>query len=90
MSGKYRYLSFQDRLNIEKWYGAGDRPLDIAARLRVHTATIYHELKRGYTGELDRNKRDAYNAELAQQRVQESFKRRGRKHAAEDQAVAEQ
>lgn len=89
MSGKYRYLSFQDRRKIEKWYGAGDRPLDIAARLRVHTATIYHELKRGYTGELDRNKRYAYNAELAQQRVQESFKRRGRKHT-EDQEVAEQ
>lgn len=89
MSGKYKYLSFKDRKKIEKWYGAGDRPLDIAARLRVHTATIYHELKRGYTGELDQNKRDAYNAELAQQRVQESFKRRGRKHT-EDQAVAEQ
>lgn len=87
MSGKYRYLSFQDRLKIEKWYGAGDRPLDIASRLGVHTATIYHELKRGYTGELDRNKRDGYNAGIAQQRVQESFKRRGRKNAAEQQAA---
>lgn len=89
MSGKYRYLSFQDRRNIEKWYGAGDRPLEIAARLGVHTATIYHELQRGGTGELDRNKRQGYNAELAQQRVQESFKRRGRKrdaaHAAAEQ-----
>lgn len=41
-------------------------------------ATVYRELKRGETGGLDRNQRRAYSPVLAQQRVQESFKRRGK------------
>jgi hypothetical protein len=85
LSGKYKYLSFQDREKIEAWYGAGDRPLEIAERLGVHTATIYHELQRGQTGRLDKNQRQEYNAVAAQRAVQENFKRRGRKrtpHAA--------
>ena len=51
---------------------------DIADGLGVTTATIYRELKRGETGGLDRNLRKAYNPVLAQQRVQENFKRRGK------------
>jgi len=51
---------------------------DIAAGLGVTTATVYRELKRGETGELDRNQRREYNPVLAQQRVQASFKRRGK------------
>ena len=82
MAGKYRYLTFEDRRNIEGWYARGDRPLEIAARLGVHTATIYHELQRGHTGKLDGNQREEYSAELAQKTVQENFKRRGR-HEAE-------
>ena len=48
------------------------------------TATIYRELKRGETvGDdgapvLDRNGRRAYNPVIAQQTVQENFRRRGR------------
>lgn len=76
---KYRYLTFQDRKKIEKWYTAGDRASDIASRIGVHTATIYHELNRGYTGKTDENQRPAYSAELAQRNLQENFKRRGRK-----------
>ena len=49
MAGNYRYLDFEDRKKIEAWHARGDRPLEIAARLGVHTATIYHELQRGYT-----------------------------------------
>ena len=48
MAGNYRYLDFEDRKKIEAWHARGDRPLEIAARLGVHTATIYHELQRGY------------------------------------------
>ena len=84
MAGNYRYLTFDDRQKIEAWYARGDRPLEIAARLGVHTATIYNELQRGYTGEHDRTQREVYSAERAQRIVQENFKRRGRRTA--DQA----
>ncbi|WP_347293158.1 helix-turn-helix domain-containing protein, partial [uncultured Alistipes sp.] len=78
MAGKYKYLTFEDRQKIEAWHARGDRPLEIAARLGVHTATIYNELKRGYVGELDSRQREIYKAERAQATVQEHFKRRGR------------
>lgn len=83
MAGKYRYLTFDDRKKIEVWHARGDRPLEIAARLGVHTATIYNELKRGYTGELDEAQCEKYSAERAQKTVQKNFKRRGRRAAAE-------
>ena len=60
----------------------GDRPADIAARLSVHYTTIYKELQRGATGELDANQREGYSAELAERRLRESFKRRGKKAVA--------
>ena len=82
MAGKYRYLTFDDRQQIEAWHARGDRPLEIAARLGVHTATIYHELQRGYTGEVDAAQREVYSAEQAQKSVRESIKRRGRRAVA--------
>ena len=81
-TGKYRYLTFEDRKKIEAWYLIGDRPADIAARLSVHYTTIYKELQRGATGELDANQREGYSAELAERRLRESFKRRGKKSVA--------
>jgi IS30 family transposase len=75
----YRYLTFGDREKIETEYAAGGRPADIAIGLGVHVATIYKELKRGDTGQLDKNMRRQYSAELAQRRLIESFKCRGRK-----------
>lgn len=90
MSGNYRYLDFEDRKKIEAWHARGDRPLEIAARLGVHTATIYLELQRGYTGEVDAAQREIYSAERAQAVVQENFKRRGRRGAAQASGGAEQ
>ena len=79
MAGRYKYLTFEDRQKIEVWHARGDRPLvEIAARLGVHTATIYNELKRGYVGELDSRQREIYKAERAQATVQEHIKRWGR------------
>ena len=78
MAGKYKYLTFEDRQKIEAWHARGDRPVEIAARLGVHTATIYNELKRGYTGKFDDAQWEIYKAERAQATVQEHFKRRGR------------
>lgn len=66
-TGKYRYLTFEDRKKIEAWHLIGDRPADIAARLSVHYTTIYKELQRGATGELDKNQREGYSAELARE-----------------------
>lgn len=82
MAGKYKYLTFEDRQKIEAWHARGDRPVEIAARLGVHTATIYNELKRGYTGKFDDAQCEKYSAEQAQRIVQSNFKRRGRKAAA--------
>ena len=65
----YRYLTFGDREKIETEYAAGG----------VHVATIYKELKRGDTGQLDKNMRREYSAELAQRRLIENIKCRGRK-----------
>ena len=84
MAGNYRYLDFEDRKKIEAWHARGDRPLEIAARLGVHTATIYHELQRGYTGEVDAAQREVYSAERAQAVVRENFKRRGRRAVTEE------
>ena len=78
MVRQYRYIDFQDRKEISTRYLNGDRVADIADGLGVTTATVYRELKRGETGGLDRNQRRAYNPVLAQQRLQENFKRRGR------------
>ena len=77
LTGKYRYLTFEDRKKIEAWHLLGDRPVDIAARLSVHHTTIYKELQRGATGALDANQREGYSAEL-----RESFKRRGKRAPA--------
>lgn len=76
---KYRYLTYEDRQKIEKWYSDGVKPADIAEKLKVHTATVYHELSRGYTGKEDKSFRPEYSAETAQRAIQESFKRRGRR-----------
>lgn len=85
MVRQYRYIDFRDREQIAARYLNGDRVADIAAGLGVTTATVYRELKRGETGELDRNQRREYNPVLAQQRVQASFKRRGKPTAVSSQ-----
>jgi len=79
MAKKYKFITKEDRQNIAAWYLNGDRPCDIAARLGVHMATVYNELQRGHTGELDINQRPAYDPVLAQRVVQMNFKNRGRR-----------
>ncbi|GHV18087.1 hypothetical protein FACS189425_05890 [Clostridia bacterium] len=51
----------------------------MAENLGRNRATIYRELKRGRTDELDKNLNYKYDALLAHQRYQESFVCRGRK-----------
>ena len=60
MVRQYRYINFQDRKRISARYLNNDRVADIAADLGVTPAAVYRELKRGETGELDRNQRRAW------------------------------
>lgn len=78
----YSYLTFDQRREIEALYGEGIRTVEIAAKIGRSVAAIYEELKRGYTGELDENKRPVYSADLAQQTAQENIRRRGNRRAA--------
>ena len=81
----YRYMTLADRQKLESLYLKGERVQDIADELGVHVATVYKELKRGETGGLDRNMRSEYSATLAQRRLAENFKKRGRKQRDDDQ-----
>ena len=87
MAGKYKFMTLDDRRLIAGWYLNGERACDIAARVGVHTATIYNELQRGKTGGLDRNQRPAYDPELAQRKIQEGFGRRGRRPKTAEAAL---
>lgn len=79
-----RYLTLEDRRSLEQLYNQGAGLTDIANSLGVHLATIYRELTRGNTGELNAQGREGYSAETAQKAFTESLKRRGhRKPAAE-------
>ena len=77
--GKYSYLTFDQRREIESLYNDGNRVVDIASKIQRSVAAVYEELKRGYTGELDENKRLKYNADLAQTTVHANIRRRGNK-----------
>lgn len=61
-----QHLTFEDRKLLEKEYTAGAGLSDIATVLGVHISTVYRELARGYTGEMDANGRNGYSAETAQ------------------------
>lgn len=76
-----RYLTYEGRKNLEALYADGESLTYIASKLGAHLATVYRELTRGGTGELDNNGRCGYSAELGQKRVSENFKRRGRRAA---------
>lgn len=75
-------LTLKDRKAISKMYDAEESNLAIAVKVGVHPCTIYEELKRGYTGALDKNGRRAYDPELAQRTVQEHVRRCGVKRRA--------
>lgn len=74
-----RYFTYEDRKHFEEQYNAGAALPDIADTLGVHISTIYRELNRGSTGEIDTNGRAGYDAELAQKTMLESLKRRGKR-----------
>lgn len=80
MPKQFKTVEFEDRKTIASMYAAGAIASDIARKVGVSPSTIYTELKRGQDGvTLDANFRPAYDPDLAQKRVQEALRRRGRK-----------
>lgn len=65
----YRYLTYDERHTIEELYSAGSTPTKIAGKLKKSVSTIYNELRKGYTREVDEYYRPIYSAALAQQKT---------------------
>ena len=80
MPKQLKTVEFEDRKQIAAMYASGAIAADIARKIGVSASTIYTELKRGQDGvTLDKNFRPAYDPALAQKRVQEALRRRGRR-----------
>lgn len=79
-----RHLTLKDRAELEALYNKGRGVEEIAAKLKVHRSTVYNELKRGDTGEMDGNGRIGYSAELAQQEIINNYRRRRTARAASE------
>lgn len=75
---KCKNLTYEDRKKLEKLYAENINFSEIALTLGVHIATIYREIKRGYTGEIDDNGNYCYSAAVAQANTKENLSRRGR------------
>lgn len=71
-----RHMTLKDRMELEALYNDDKTVEEIAARLKVHRSTVYNELKRGDTGEMDGNGRIGYSAELAQQKIIHNYRQR--------------
>lgn len=71
-----RHMTLKDRMELEALYNKDKSVAEIAARLKVHQSTVYNELKRGDTGEMDSNGRAGYSAELAQQKIFHNYQQR--------------
>ena len=55
-------MTMQDRQTLARRYAAGENVTRIAVDLGMSAAAVYAELRRGYTGGLDGNKRREYDA----------------------------
>lgn len=62
-------LQLFERKRIEQMHNAGHSAEEIAVEIGVCYVTIYRELKRGDTGEMDELGRRVYDAELAQRKA---------------------
>jgi len=79
------WMVYEERKQIEKLYSEGNSIAEIAKALNKQRATVYRELERGYTGEMDGNGRAGYSAEVAQKRTFEM--RMSSRTAAVEKAV---
>ena len=69
---EYRYMSYAQRVMLAGMIEAGMAPRKIGRELGMDRATIYRELRRGWT-------ECGYDPETAERRVRENMRRRGRK-----------
>lgn len=72
-------LTLKDRKTLARLYQAETPTIAIAQRLQCSQTTIYNELERGFTGELDDFGRRVYDPAKAQRAVQAATRRQGRK-----------
>ena len=79
-----RKTTLQDRHVLAKRWAAGDNAVQIAVDLGFSPDTIYKELRRGYTGKLNRLSRPAYDPEMGQAVYQANLRNRGRRKKKED------
>lgn len=77
-------MALEDREKIEAWRGENVRSFDIAQRIGVNPTTIYRELHRGYTGELDKLGRPIYSARIGQETFRENLRRRRHRQELQD------
>lgn len=84
MEERSNRLTYDDRKQLEALYNAGVKITALATAMNVHRVTIYRELRRGNTHEMDENGRFGYSAKLAQQYICESNARHGRRKATQE------
>ena len=72
-------LTLSDRRALAKMYADEKRVAEIAVKLGCSQQTIYDELKRGRTGQLDKNQRQGYDPNLGQRVVQNNVRRCGKR-----------
>ena len=70
-------LKLTDRYRISELYLQEKSAMEIAAAVGVSLNTVYTELQRGRTEDLDKNMRNGYDPELAQRRVQANLRHCG-------------
>lgn len=75
----YKHLTWQDRLKIDRMNREGMKPQQIADALRVHNSTIYRELERGKTTQLNYQGEyvEVYCPETAERKYREHLKAKG-------------
>lgn len=90
--GKYKRLTYHDRMKIEAYKNAGYSQADIARILRINPSTICRELRKGAYMRKDSFWRDvaAYSSDLAQQRAEFQMTSKGKElKIADDYALAD-
>ena len=75
----FRQLTWTDRLKIEKLLKEGHGKKEIARALHVHLSTVYREIKRGETKQMDTELREiyVYTADMADRKYRENLKAKG-------------
>lgn len=81
---KYRLMDDSMRGTIAEMYRAGSRVPEIAAAVGLHETSVYREINRGLTDELDENGRFVYDPEKARLDAALARKNKGRRKAVGD------